>query len=52
MIEQYLPGLMCGAVDPETEIPVFLQRLNDAGLGDIIAAKQAQLDEWLAGQGK
>ena len=52
VIEQYLPGLMCGAVDPETEIPVFLQRLSDAGLGDIIAAKQAQLDEWLAAQGK
>ncbi|MBQ9262964.1 MAG: ABC transporter substrate-binding protein [Clostridia bacterium] len=52
VIEQYLAGLICGAVDPETEIPIFLQRLSDAGLGDIIAAKQAQLNEWLAAQGK
>lgn len=48
VIEQYLPGLICGSVDPATEIPVFLERLQEAGLGTIIEAKQAQLDAWLA----
>ncbi len=48
VINQYLPGLLCGSVDPETEIPVFLERLQEAGLNDIIAAKQAQLDTWVA----
>ena len=48
VIEQYLSGLLCGSVDPATEIPTFLQRLDEAGLKDIIAAKQAQLDAWVA----
>lgn len=48
VIEQYLPGLICGSADPKTEIPLFLERLADAGLGEIIAQKQAQLDAWLA----
>ena len=48
VIEQFLPGLFCGSVDPATEIPTFLQRLQDAGLNEIIAAKQAQLDAWVA----
>ena len=47
VIEQYLPGLICGSADPKTEIPLFLERLADAGLGEIIAQKQAQLDAWL-----
>ena len=50
MIEQYLYGLVCGSVDPATEIPVFLERLADAGMGTIIAEKQAQLDAWAAGK--
>jgi ABC-type glycerol-3-phosphate transport system substrate-binding protein len=48
VIDQYLPGLTCGSVDPATELPVFLQRLEEAGLGTIIAEKQAQLDAWFA----
>ncbi len=48
VIDQYLAGLICGSVDPATEIPVFLERLSEAGLSDIIAAKQAQLDAWVA----
>ena len=47
VIEQYLPGLVCGSVDPEVDIPEFTERLNDAGLPDIIAAKQEQLDAWI-----
>ena len=48
VIEQYLPALVCGSVDPEQDIPEFVERLNDAGLLDIIAAKQEQLDAWVA----
>jgi ABC-type glycerol-3-phosphate transport system substrate-binding protein len=48
VIDQYLPGLITGSVDPATEIPVFLQRLDEAGLGTIIAEKQTQLDAWFA----
>jgi ABC-type glycerol-3-phosphate transport system substrate-binding protein len=47
-IDQYLPGLVCGSVDPATEIPIFLERLQEAGLGEIIAAKQEQLDAWVS----
>jgi ABC-type glycerol-3-phosphate transport system substrate-binding protein len=52
VINQYLPGLSCGSVDPATEIPVFLQRLEEAGLGIIIAEKQAQLNAWFAENNK
>ena len=48
VISQYLPGLVCGSVDPADDIPEFLEALSDAGLGDIIAAKQEQLDAWAA----
>ncbi len=46
VIKQYLPGLMCGSIDPETEIPKFVEALNDAGYQEIISAKQEQLDSW------
>ena len=52
VIEQYLPALVCGSVDPEVDIPEFTQRLQDAGLQTIIDSKQAQLDAWLAESGK
>lgn len=48
VIDQYLPGLICGSVDPATEIPTFLARLKEAGLDKIIAEKQSQLDAWFA----
>lgn len=48
VIEQYLPALVCGSVDPEVDIPEFVQRLQDAGLQTIIDSKQEQLDAWLA----
>lgn len=46
VINQYLPGLRCGSLDPETELPKFLQSLKEAGLDEIIQAKQQQLDAW------
>ncbi|NLL73486.1 MAG: ABC transporter substrate-binding protein [Clostridiales bacterium] len=47
VIQQYLPGLLCGSVDPEVMIPEFQNKLSEAGLDTIIEAKQSQLDEWL-----
>ncbi|MDE7313132.1 MAG: ABC transporter substrate-binding protein [Eubacterium sp.] len=48
VINQYLPGLRCGSVDPATEIPKFVEALNQAGYQDILSAKQEQLDSWMA----
>lgn len=50
VIDQYLPGLETGTLDPETTIPKFVQALNDAGAQNVIKAKQEQLDAWLAAQ--
>ena len=50
VINQYKPGLICGSLDPETELPKFISALEAAGINDIIAAKQEQLDAWLAEQ--
>ncbi|MGG4552499.1 ABC transporter substrate-binding protein [Paenibacillus humicus] len=50
VVNQYLPGLVCGVLDPETSIPKFVKALNDAGAEAIIKSKQEQLDQWIAGQ--
>ncbi|MBM6997492.1 ABC transporter substrate-binding protein [Paenibacillus sp. DXFW5] len=50
VVNQYLPGLMCGVLDPETTIPKFVDALNNAGAEDIIRSKQEQLDQWIAAQ--
>ena len=34
--------------DPEELLPQFLEALDDAGIDDVIAAKQEQLDAFLA----
>jgi len=46
VIQQYLPGLICGSLDPDTEIPKFIDALNSAGYQDILKAKQEQLNAW------
>jgi putative aldouronate transport system substrate-binding protein len=45
---QYMPGLVCGSLDPDTTIPEMLKAMKDAGIDKVIAEKQAQLDAWLA----
>lgn len=47
VINQYLPGLQCGSLNPETESNKFTADLNDAGLNKIIEEKQKQLNLWL-----
>lgn len=50
VINQYLPGLNCGSLDPDKEIPNFVKKLKEAGMDKIVAEKQKQLDAWLAKQ--
>ena len=50
VLTKYLPGLSCGTLDPEKEIPNFIEALNSAGYQDILKAKQEQLDAWAAKQ--
>ncbi|MBO9608448.1 MAG: DUF3502 domain-containing protein, partial [Paenibacillaceae bacterium] len=44
--------LSIGAVDPDVELPKFLEKLKNAGADAIIAEKQKQLDAWKATQKK
>lgn len=49
VVKQYAGSLNSGSADPEVYLPEFLSALEDAGINDIIAAKQEQFDQWLAG---
>ena len=44
---QYSLALDCGAVDPETELPAFLEALNGAGMEAYLAEANAQLEAFL-----
>ncbi|WP_234118102.1 ABC transporter substrate-binding protein [Clostridium hydrogenum] len=48
VINQYLPGLNCGSLDPNTELPNFIKKLKEAGMDTIVQEKQKQLNEWLS----
>jgi putative aldouronate transport system substrate-binding protein len=50
VINQYLPGLNCGSLDPNKEIPNFIKKLKEAGIDNIVKEKQKQLDAWTAKQ--
>ncbi len=45
-------ALNCGAVDPATSAPKFIQKLKDAGMQKILDEKQRQIDQWKADNGK
>lgn len=44
---KYRTGLECGALDPDTYLPEFIDALKSAGIETVIAEKQAQLDAFL-----
>lgn len=48
VIAQYYLPLINGEVNIGEVLPVFQQALRDAGIEQVIAEKQAQLDAWLA----
>ncbi|MCF0228645.1 MAG: ABC transporter substrate-binding protein [Parasporobacterium sp.] len=52
VINKYRPGLLCGLVDVENVYPEFIDELKKAGIDDIIAENQRQLDAWLENNGK
>lgn len=45
---QYLPGLRCGEMDPDTFLPKFQEELKTAGIDAVIAEAQSQVDAWLS----
>ncbi len=48
--DEYMPGLMTGTIDPDTELPKYLEALDKAGLPVVIEEKQKQYDEWTKNQ--
>jgi len=50
VVKQYSVSLNSGSADPEVYIPQFLDALEQAGIDELIAAKQEQFDAWLAGR--
>ena len=52
VMQQYRMALEYGVVDPDEILPEYLKALDDAGIQDVISAKQAQFDAWRAEQGK
>lgn len=50
VITQYRALLDWGAVDVDSTLPTFISELEAAGINDVIAANQEQLDAWLAQQ--
>lgn len=48
VISTYRTALETGTVDPEVELPKFLEALEAAGIDEIIAQNQADLDAWIA----
>jgi len=45
---EYRTALSWGAIDPAENLPKYIQALKDAGIDEIIAEKQKQLNEFLA----
>ncbi len=52
VLNEYRKGLEYGILDPDVELPNFINKLKAAGIDDIIAEKQAQLDAWAEANGK
>ncbi len=48
VIEQYARSFNSGALDPEKALPEFIDALKAAGMDQIIAEQQSQLDAWAA----
>ena len=47
VVSAYRTALMWGSIDPDENIPKFIAELKAAGIDDIIAEKQRQLNEFL-----
>ncbi len=49
---EYIYGLTCGVTVPSEVLPEFNEKLETAGINDLVAAVQEQLDTWLEEQGQ
>jgi putative aldouronate transport system substrate-binding protein len=50
VIDEFMPGLVTGSIDPDKYLPEFLKKLETAGANKIITEKQTQIDAWKAGK--
>jgi putative aldouronate transport system substrate-binding protein len=50
VVNQYKMGLETGSLDPEVNLPKFIAALKSAGIDNVVAEKQKQLDEWAKSQ--
>ena len=50
VVQQYVGIIATGAQDPATVLPQFLEALDAAGVDEVVAENQKQLDAWLAEQ--
>ncbi|WP_238327623.1 ABC transporter substrate-binding protein [Paenibacillus gorillae] len=50
VLTEYRVGLESGALDPNTNLPKFIEKLKAAGSDTIVSEKQKQLDEWAKSQ--
>ena len=50
VVDEYLPGLECGAVDPVVVLPQFLDKLEKAGSKKLMAEMQRQIGVWKSGK--
>ena len=48
IFERFQGELFCGVSDPEVVVPKMMEKLRSAGLDDIIAEAQKQVDEFMA----
>ena len=46
VVEEYVPGLTCGVGDVEEGLNAFLAALEEAGVNEILAEMQSQIDAW------
>lgn len=48
VVDEYIPSLDSGSVDPDKYLPEFLSKLEASGVDKIISEMQTQVDAWLA----
>lgn len=46
VIDEFMPALVAGSVEPDEYLPEFLDKLQAAGVDRIVAEKQAQIRAW------
>jgi putative aldouronate transport system substrate-binding protein len=52
VVDVYNRALYTGYIDPETELPKYIEELKAAGLDTIMAEVQAQYAAWKAAKGE